>query len=440
MIAFVSLFLGLLVGVQDVEVAVSLEVAKVELYLDGSPAAAADGKPWRIACDFGDVLRPHHLVAVAMDAGGEEVSRVEQWINLPRARAEVSLALESSSQGGSRTVRLIWQSMAAGRPLRSVVALDGVELEEVAADRYSLPSYDPSRLHVLSAELEFEGGLVSRVETALGGAAGDRVAVELTAVPLSADRGVSGLGIGDVQGRLRKAGVPLRVLAVERGGGDLVVVLDQEAVMSLGGHGLLLDANPAWLSSRDFDLADGEGVQFVAAVPRRVSEGSVPFDLFTVSEPFSASDGKLPYLLTHMNFRGSAEEQRIADAVAAAAVQATAGHGRRAVLLVQGPRPSDSSRYEVEEVRAYLESLRVPLVLWSTGPATSRTISEDRRALSAKTPWGRSRDVSSVSRLMDAAARLRRTLDSQVVVWVEGSHLPQAIELDDSIEGWEIAR
>ena len=45
------------------------------------------------------------------------------------------------------------------------------------------------------------------------------------------------------------------------------------------------------------------------------------------------------------------------------------------------------------------------------------------------TPWGRARDISNLSRIIEATEILRRELDSQVTVWIDGSHLPHEIHL-----------
>lgn len=49
MISFVSLFLGLVMGVQTVEVALSVPAEQVELTLDGQVAATLDAPPWTSA-------------------------------------------------------------------------------------------------------------------------------------------------------------------------------------------------------------------------------------------------------------------------------------------------------------------------------------------------------------------------------------------------------
>ncbi|MGB5880129.1 MAG: hypothetical protein WBH85_08880, partial [Thermoanaerobaculia bacterium] len=53
----------------------------------------------------------------------------------------------------------------------------------------------------------------------------------------------------------------------------------------------------------------------------------------------------------------------------------------------------------------------------------------DKRPLTVNTPWGKANDISSPNRIIDATETLRLELDSQVTVWIDGSHLPHEIEL-----------
>ncbi|MGH9464357.1 MAG: hypothetical protein ACRD0X_01840, partial [Thermoanaerobaculia bacterium] len=108
-------------------------------------------------------------------------------------------------------------------------------------------------------------------------------------------------------------------------------------------------------------------------------------------------------------------------------VEAAAGARRRAVLLVLGADPADASQFAPETVRGYLQALRVPLVVWRAGRATTATA------------WGGAIDVSTVPRLETAAKDLRRALERQRIVWVEGTHLPQRIGLTDRAQGVSLA-
>jgi hypothetical protein len=52
--------------------------------------------------------------------------------------------------------------------------------------------------------------------------------------------------------------------------------------------------------------------------------------------------------------------------------------------------------------------------------------------------WGPVEDVSSLARMGNAVAHLRGELDRQRIVWLDGSHLPQAVALGAAAEGVEL--
>ena len=82
MIEFLTLFAGLILGVQNIEVAVSGPVTRVELRLNDEVLADIDGPPWVVRCDLGRELHPAVLEAVAFDTAGRELDRAGQRINL----------------------------------------------------------------------------------------------------------------------------------------------------------------------------------------------------------------------------------------------------------------------------------------------------------------------------------------------------------------------
>ncbi|MCG8461248.1 MAG: hypothetical protein MI919_33595, partial [Holophagales bacterium] len=106
MIEFLTLLIGLTVGTQAVELAVSEEVASVQLRLDGRSVAESDSPPWRFEVDLGGRLEPHELVAVAFDGDGVVLGRARQWVNLPRPPSEARLALLELVDGLPRAVRI----------------------------------------------------------------------------------------------------------------------------------------------------------------------------------------------------------------------------------------------------------------------------------------------------------------------------------------------
>lgn len=448
MIAFASLFLGLTLGVQPVAVAVGEPAVAAELYLDGRMLARLSGPPWSIPCDFGDVLAPHELVAVGLDAEGQEVARARQWINLPQPPAEATVVLGGDNGGEGRVAHVSWESLTGAEPLRVEASFDGRALEVQDPRTIPLPDYDPSRIHFLRVEVLFTNRVASVAEVTFGGTYADQINTELTAVPVVLERGASLPQPERWSGRLLKAGAPLEVVGVETSPAELVVVRDEAAREELGRlvadtAGFRRFAAPRLGQSTSTGSYAGNGsalryamrlkkdqaLRFLWPVPRRQAGTAQTFDLFPPSQSFAAGDGGVFWLLSRA-VRPVAGPQRLADAVAVAGVSAAGRERRRAVLLVLSGEPHDDSALAPEAVRRYLGSLQVPLVVWSLSEAPSP----------AARAWGEVVDVSSLTRLEKAVKELTRLLDRQRIVWVNGTHLPQEIELAPGVEGMALAR
>jgi hypothetical protein len=118
-ISFVTLLLGIAVGMRPVEVATDPAVASVEFRLDGRLLAVLTAPPWRMLADFGAPL-PHDLVAVARNGEGAEIGRAVQCINVPRSMAEATLTLlPGTGWTASRSIRATSPaspSRTSGRP------------------------------------------------------------------------------------------------------------------------------------------------------------------------------------------------------------------------------------------------------------------------------------------------------------------------------------
>lgn len=439
-IAFVTLFLGLALGPFPVELAVEGPVAAVELVLDGAVAGRIENPPWKGEIDFGSTLVPHELVARALDASGQEVARARQWVNLPRPPAEVEIVLEGA--GRPSRARLTWQSRTGEQPTSIHLTLDGNPLALGPDGRAALPAYDPESAHVLSAELHFPSNVVARKDAVFGGRYGSEVSTDLTAVPVRGRRGK--LREDEVQGRLLARGTPLAVAAVEKGPAEVFVVRDLgagELLAELGaikkrwtvqGHGLdkRMIIEPDYLRY-EMGLRREDEVRFVYPVPRVYSASGQRAELFDWSRAFTLKDGGMHWLLTRLAAPdGEPGDQRLADAVAVAGVQALAGSRPRAVVLVLGASPEDASLCDPARVRQYLASIRVPLFVWS--------VAKDAATSPALAAWGKVEDASTLTRLRSAVARLRDELESQRIVWVEGTHLPQSIALAAGADGVEL--
>ncbi|MEZ5332342.1 MAG: hypothetical protein R2991_09895 [Thermoanaerobaculia bacterium] len=420
MIAFATFFLGLVLGVQTVAVMTSEDVAQVELRLDEHSLVVLDRPPWRAPVDLGDTLEPRMLTAIARDADGLEVARAEQALNLPRPPAELEILLEPGTGGRGAVARVSWDSIVSAAWPAVTAAFDGVEIPVADPRRIPLPDHDPAQLHFLRVDAVFGEHISTFAERVLGGTYADRLSTELTAVPVRLTGRRDLPAVEDLGGWVRIRGAEAPVLAVDEGPADLIVVRDVSAQSGLDSFAR---------SSRNASLRyvarlkTDQRVRFLSPFARPVPHPGYSMSLFEPTESLTAQDGGLYWLLTRVRPKHTADEgQRLADAVGAAGLTAAGGSRPRAILLLLGPDPEDRSTLEAGAVRRYLRSLRVPLVVWTVGGE-------------ATTPWGDAERIDSLASLERAVKSLRRDLERQRILWVEGVHLPRSIELTDRALG-----
>jgi hypothetical protein len=438
MIAFVTLLLGLVTGVYPIEVTVGGPVARVEILLDSVKAAEISAPPWRSTVDLGSGLQPHELVARALDAAGKTLASTEQWVNLPRPKAEVEIVLESRPDGQPAAARLTWQSFDNSAPTAIQLTLDDRPLAIDAGRRAALPKIDLAQTHVLSAELHFGGGIVGRRDVVLGGSYGSQMATELTAIPLRVQsRARKDLQPAALQGRLTSGGEALAVAAVEEGPAKVLVVSVPgpgpvrerliPAIVQIGNQ--IQPPEPdgrdrtALLGSRtEMRFDEDTRVRFVVPVARRVAGPSIAAELFDTTREFGREDGGLLFLLATSTpaFGRGAPAPQVAEAVAVAGLLAAAENRRRAVVLLLADSDTDASRYTAQQVRSFLDAIRVPLHVWNL---------RGSRANAVSAVWGGAEDVSTLPRLRSAFDKLTDDLESQRIALVEGRHLPRAVAL-----------
>ncbi len=435
MITFATIFLGLVLGVQPVSVVVGEEVARVEFLLDGERIATVQGPPWKADCDFGTDLVPHTFEAVALDAEGVEVARTLQRLNLPRPMADARIVLEE--EGSATYARVIFESVFRSSPLGVTVRFDGEEIEVADIRRFPLPPFDSDHIHYLSVQLEFPQNVSRTVETTFGGAFSDFIGTPQTAVPVVARRGRLPKTPTELVGSFHKDGEPLKVIAIDDGPAEVVIVRDLSSQADL-------DRLVGDLRGR---LRVGtKSISPLTRTPPQLIEGSLRFasklkkdQLVWILEPFArqpgghgyhiavfpfsphltSKDGGLPYLLNVLRPpHEPVDEQRLADAVAVAGSGVAERDRRRAVLLILADG-YDQSALQPEVARRYLESMHVPLVVWSTREATPEI----------RADWGEVREILTLNRLQREVRELSDLLDRQSIVWLEGFHLPQRISL-----------
>ena len=428
MVTFVSLFLNLITGVQPVTLAVSEPVVAVEIQLDGRSLGVLRGEPWTLACDFGPHLLPHELVAIGRDRSGREVMRRTQWVNLPRERASLDILLEERDEGPPRSVRVVWESVEGRPPTALGVTFDGKPLQVTDPRRIPLPSYDPSELHVVAAELVF-GEFSYRTERSIGGVYGEVVKTELTAIPVFFEKRKPPRA-EEMASWFRKKGKVLRVVAVERGPADVVMVQgpashlqDRLRWFGRGSRKTLIEAGR---SSIPRGVRSGDRLRVLIPTIDSGEGSEVPVDLF----PLGPDVGRAPegifapivygFVPDDPGLWERAEENpRLRDAVAVAGLAASTAGRPRVVILITHDEADDRSRFEAEEVRRYLEALRVPFVVWTPFPWKEES----------PNPWGEVQETTGGFPLARAISQVGDLLDHQAVVWVEGLHLPHQVEL-----------
>ena len=432
MITFLTLFLNLVTGVHPVTVEVNDPVVAVELQLDGRTLGTVRGEPFTLVCDFGPRLVPHELVAIGYDVEGNEVDRKRQLVNLPRSRAVLDLRLLPGEGGEGRQAAISWLSVDGKAPTGLEITFDGESLPLRNPRAIPLPSYDPEKPHVLAAELQI-GERSHRATLSLGSAYSDSVESEFTALPVLLGEGPEPT-LDELSRWLSKDGQPLGIVGLEKGPAEVVMVQDpasdtQDALRKVGKGMLRLRVGTA--AGGGIRSQDRLRFLFPTTLPNadEPQAKGLASELFPLSPDLSQAPGGMlaPVAGRFMAdgpdlWQRAEEEPRLSDALATAGLAAAASGRPRAVLLLTGAEPTDTSRYQAAEVRDYLRRLRVPLLVWS--PLRK---AED-------TPWGPALEVSSSNRLFRAMGTLKDLLDRQAVVWIEGGHLPHQIELSPEAE------
>ncbi len=464
MVEFITLLLGLVSGVQAIEVSVTEDVARVELRLDGAIVETLEGEPWRAEVDLGAGLRPHVLAAVAFDDAGEQIHRAEQILNVSESRAVLRVILGRPRDDGTRDGRLVWMSADNAKPKRVAVTLDGEPLEVVARRAFKLPftELESEQVHMIHAQADFPGGVLANATVLLGGAYGEQVTSQLTAVPVLLDPGTALPPPERMAGWLTKNGEPLEIMTVEERGAEVVVVRDKHALGPLRGLAYRFREQRHRQIGK---LGPGQSIRLLEATPRRQRIGDTEDEreVFRLSEPLSEGYGGVPWILGTKSFRrpapddaepaeGGEEEppgkgevtkpprdfyqgrpQRLADAVASAGLTAAASGWLRTVVLVLGEESEDESQRPAAEVRAYLRTLRVPFRVWST-------TSDARRAeQGGASGWEPIEDISNRPKYLQAAGRLAKSLEHQRVLWIRGQHFVHDVRLAPHVKGLRLA-
>ncbi len=452
-IEFVSLYLGLLIGIQPVEVTVGMDVATVEIVLDDEIVAHLSHPPWRARVDFGDRLAPRRLVAIARDAAGTALGEATQLLNVARPTAEAGLVLERMD-GRVTGARLTWQSVAADRPLTVRATLDGEPLPVDDPAFIPIPDRDPSSFHLLVVDLTFSPRQHIQVVASFGGAHGTETNTELTAIPVRlTSRRLPPLAALSVV--VQPTATPLPVRSAEKGHAEIVFVRDHAAdriierigmrdARGVGSTGISsgaegaeprvtgIAASPRDALRRLLTIDSDDQVRMIWPATQKVEREEVRMELFPASPVFDARDGGIFWALTQdVVLSDTRDHQRLADAVAVAGVAATANNRRRAVVLVLGPEPDDASRFPAPMVRDFLRSLSVPLYIWTVSDASVSHSRPDPVPQTWCCAEGHA-EIHSLQDLRRAVRQLEKDLAAQRILWVAGRHLPQEISIEET--------
>ncbi|HEY8184382.1 MAG TPA: hypothetical protein VII32_19210 [Thermoanaerobaculia bacterium] len=408
-VAFISLFLGLAAGMQSVDVQTDPAVKALRILLDGREVAALTQPPWHAVIDFGRELEPRPLVAIGFDEKGNEIGRATQFLNLPRAAAELEIVLQSDRIGPTGA-DLRWQHLQFKQPKSATISFDRTPLKIDKNYHAQFPKTDWNHPHLIAAEMKFRDGVVARREIVIGGAVADTAQSELTPVLVTQ----AAQQPESVENCLLLDGQPVRTAAVEKPSALVIFVRDvdrAEAVRAFDPAHRMPDSYFSRNSVlRSVPLDADTFMRFVWPIPKKFADSrkqraSVLFDS---SVDAGASAVGLVWFLTRQYNDSYEERQLFADAVAVAGLRCIAERRRRAVVLVLSER-LDSSANTPRAVRHYLDTIGVPLFVWSlSGPRPDLADS-----------WGAVEDVSSLDGLTAAADKLKSNLAAQRIAWVD---------------------
>ncbi len=412
-LVFVTVFLGLIAGTQPVELLVPADVAKVELRLDGRAVAVITRPPWRASVDFGDELLPHRLEAVALDAGGAVVATAAQKVNASTPAKELQLALDESGQ--RPRARILWSHLDASRPQEIKARLDGNPVSVGRDLSIDLPPAGDGRVHLLDVSVR-TATQESDAQLVFGAMFTGTSTAALTAIPVRV-RGKKAPDLADVT--CTAGDQPVRAVALDDLPAQVILVRDPSttetaARLSIVGRRQMGTMMTGVAGEGSMYLALGDQVRFLWPVGR-AGEGGVKSILFPPSRWYSAADNlDVHKLLTALSVPLTARDMQFADAVAVAALQAAQSQRPRAVVLVIGSNHRDASRLTPAATRAYARRLGVPLYVWSLASAPPAE-------------WGVATEIGTVEKLRSAIGLLRRDLDAQRVLWVEGDYLAHEV-------------
>ncbi|PYQ29877.1 MAG: hypothetical protein DMF56_09120 [Acidobacteria bacterium] len=391
-LVFVTRLLGLVTGQQQVAVQVDPSVKAVGILIDGERKATLRA-PWRLNVSFGGELIPHEITAIAYDEHGNEVGKDTQLVNLARPAAEAAIALVRDPDSGRLRATVRWQHIAFEKPNKIELRLDGKVIGKKATTL--LPALEPYTLHMLHADVKFDGFTATK-EMVFGGMYSEQMPAELTGV--IATEHDQCFQSGDAR---------VRAAAIENPQATVIFVRDSSAAMARSKLPMATGASREATNAlhKPFMLPNASLRIFWPTSRQIEGDMATTVNLFDRSEAFDGLFGTHRILA---NVGGPTRtDQRYADAVSVAAVTALVDAKRRAVVLVLNGE-HDDSRHDSGVVRRYLERIGVPLRVWSLVDITPEMTAA----------WGKITEITSIPKLITATEELRRMLEEQRIAWL----------------------
>ncbi len=391
-----------------------------ELLLDGRPACTISARAPACTVDLGPDPVLHLLELVRKDKAGQVTESVRRWVNKPGVEAEVRALGRCERKTRWCDFTVIWAHPARLDPSSLTVALDGATVSRAVAPAVRAPFPRGSTPQVVTADATFPDGRRATFTQLLQGSYPEKAEASLQAIPIVVQPGVRD---EELAASLKQAGWPVR--AIEQGGFEVVFVVEPGSFGSSTNVGSM-----ALKSQPGTPLGDSEQIRVIVA-----NDSITAFDALhaEVSTPAqnrtNAGAGGAPGLekqargaVPRIQPRGGGQEfwlrrlflaplnaprlqrLRTSDAVAVAGYDLGGSSRRRAVILIAGSERADESTFSAEQAQAYLGQTFVPLFVW--------------RATAESAPgWP---EGSPLRLLGPDMAALRRDLDHQRIVWLEG--------------------
>ena len=274
---------------------------------------------------------------------------------------------------------------------------------------------------------DFQAETTARFDATFGGQYGARVTSELTAVPIVVDKDRP--TVETLNGVLRAGDLPLAVAAVEQPRAQIFMVRDHASLARMA-HirtrqehiGMPVPHRYRQLSN---SVAKTHEDRMHTVVPNPVPRADRL--LFPTSPGIGLEQWPLPWLATHLTGSEAAlKGQKIADAASVAGIRAGSDGTPRMVLVIIPKTRVMRADFRSTRCASICVRFGFRFHVWSVGGAPPAT-------------WGDTEDVTSNRGLQKASKRLLRELNRQWIVWVEGNHMINRIELAPDVQGIRLA-